>query len=165
MMSDKTIIQNGTKWREMINPLVKDKEGDPSYGVSSYGYDCRLGENYVTNLETQEKLTSKDYIPIGPNQFILVETFETFDIPPVVVGLSFNKSTYARQGITASATVIEPGWCGKLTVGLVNHSNKKVDLKVGAGIIQVVFFDNTQDPCDVIYNGKYQGDEGVQVAK
>lgn len=179
---------------DMLDPMEaeQNKSMGPSYGPSPYGYDCKLGSKYIpefikiddyiyddktigdtfwidnqayrNNTENESIDELKTTITIKPKEFLLCETVEHFDMPNDVVGLVFDKSTYARKGIAAFNTVIEPGWKGCLTLELVNHSNKPQELVIGAGIVQVIFFKNPIS-CEHPYDGKYQGDKGVQVAK
>jgi deoxycytidine triphosphate deaminase len=178
MLPDWRIIESS-----IITPLeiIQNKDLGPSYGPSPYGYDCRLGTDFIPetltnhdkqfdrafreeNVEKKIVRVTEGSIFMRPKEFILAETMETFDMPNDVCGLVFDKSTYARKGIAAFNTVIEPGWKGVLTLELVNHSNQPQELIIGAGIVQVIFFKNSELPKHV-YTGKYMDAKGVEVAK
>jgi dCTP deaminase len=64
-------------------------------------------------------------------------------------------------------TVIEPGWCGFLTLELVYHGRERLHIPAGAGIAQVIFH---QTSCNAYYDGKYQNQpdrpvEGIMSGK
>lgn len=149
-----------------------------SYGLSSYGYDVRLAEDFMLVLPNSKdgyyidpklppKVTSsvaKDGpILIQPGQTILGRTIEKFHLPDDVIGHLASKSTYARAGLTVNFTVMEPGWSGELTVEISNLSNFRIAVHPGEGIGQVVFHRGQFD-CETTYGdrkGKYQDQSGV----
>ena len=75
-------------------------------------------------------------------------------MPPHLVGIVHDKSTWARHGLSVFNTVIEPGWKGFLTLELVYHGNEVLHIPAGAGIAQVLFH-QVMNPA--LYTGKYQG--------
>lgn len=164
----------------MITPFVESQKGKGivSYGLSSYGYDLRLGNVFKmsvgesvldpTNVGEGDffTVTVTDHFDIPARSFVLACTMETLHLPPDVTGLLKDKSTYARCGISVQNTVFEAGWQGVPTLELVNHLDRPVRLHVGQGIGQMLFFRG--EPCEVSYSdrgGKYQGQTGVTLAK
>lgn len=169
----------------MITPFVGSKERafNTSYGISSYGYDVRLGDEFkvqtrrgfVTdtlvkaydpmNLDGDEWEEVNDRIfIINPRQFVLARTEETFNMPSNVTGFVKDKSTNIRNGLTVFNTVIEAGWRGVLTLELFNNLDRPLVLRAGQGIAQIMFHES--EPCEADYgDGKYQGQEGVTVAR
>jgi dCTP deaminase len=144
-----------------------------SYGLSSCGYDIRLGNEFIQfvnrdmvldpkameHCETKS-FTADDHITLLPNSFILARSMETFNMPNDVVGLAFNKSTYARVGIHCTVTPLEPGWCGVLTIEITNPTQYPVKLYVGEGIIQILFVRVPE--IETVYgDGVYQDQTGV----
>ena len=135
---------------EILEPCVQAyKAHGVSVGLSHAGYDLSLDGQYL----------------IAPGEFILVSAKERFTMPKDVVGIVHDKSTWARRGITVQNTVIEPGWCGYLTLEICNHSRSlSWVLEEGVGIAQVVF--HRMDRPVEGYNGKYQNQErGPQGAR
>tara|TARA_R110000803_G_scaffold58551_4_gene116722 strand:- start:273 stop:815 length:543 start_codon:yes stop_codon:yes gene_type:complete len=163
----------------MISPFVGEKTGSPSYGSSSYGYDIRLGEEFVVynngrphvlNPSRPEELVEdKDYIRqqadtyyrLPSKSFILAHSQETLTMPDDVVAMVKDKSTYARLGVTVQNTVIEPGWSGQITLEITNHNSRPVLLLVGLGIAQVMFWRGKQCQSPYRSDGKYQHQTGV----
>lgn len=166
-----------------VDGLVSD-DGKPvlSYGLSSYGYDVRLADEFllvVSNApggiidpkrrpSTSRKIVSPgETIVVSPNQTLLGKTVETFHIPDDVVAHLAAKSTYARCGLTVNFTVMEPGWRGELTVEISNLSAFPVRIYPGEGIGQVIFHCGKYG-CDATYadrRGKYQDQKGVVAAR
>ena len=110
-----------------------------TYGLGPAGYDVRIAENII----------------LKPGAFALASTVERFCMPDDVLGTVHDKSTWARQGLAAQTTVIEPGWRGYLTLELTNHSYGDIILKEGMPIAQVIFW-QMSEPTEIAYQGKYQ---------
>lgn len=133
-----------------------------SYGVSLAGYDVRArieDRHYPSAMAT----FSPEYgrgIVVPPGATVLVCTVEVFTMPTDVVGIAHNKSTWARQGLMVPSVVLEPGWCGFLTVALSNLGTESVSVFNGDPIAQIVFheLDSSNGPG---YTGKYQ-DQGPE---
>jgi len=160
----------------MIDPFVSTKQGDfLSYGLSSYGYDVRLGDEVAEWMhqglldpaqDNSGKLARSTVRPddgfvMSPGAFVLAHTVETLDIPANVVAIVHDKSTYARLGIAVQNTVLEPGWRGQVTLEITNHAPLPVKLYPGRGIAQILFY--ASSPCDKDYGsgGRYQNQTGV----
>ena len=133
----------------LLTPLVPQvKFRGTSYGLSACGYDVRIREGFVLHA----------------GEFRLASTVERFTMPDNVCGVVHDKSTWARLGIAVQNTVIEPGWCGWLTMELTNHSSEDVSIYKGVGIAQVLFYFLDQ-PTNIPYRGKYQDQRlGIQPA-
>jgi dCTP deaminase len=118
-----------------------------TYGVGPAGYDV--------TVEFDED-GSTDHIIMMPGAFALASTIEHFTMPKNLLGVVHDKSTWARKGLTVQNTVIEPGWCGYLTLELVNHNqNQMLKLRRGDPIAQIIFH-FLDKPASVAYDGKYQ---------
>lgn len=117
---------------------VKCKSNGVSWGLSEAGYDIRIKQGVILH-------------PF--KRFTLASTVEKFNMPDDLVAIVHDKSTWARKGLSVFNTVIEPGWKGYLTLELVYHGFKPLNIKAGSGIAQVLFH-TIQNP--VSYNGKYQ---------
>lgn len=153
-----------------------------SYGLSSYGYDCRVVDEYLIyhNLESTYidpkdfdvsnfiKISGKGYVLIPPNSFALTETIEYIKVPRDCIVLIAAKSTYARCGLVVNATVLEPEWEGTVTLELSNTTPLPVKVYSGEGIVQLLFFKNTSRVCLHSYadrKGKYQLQRGITLPK
>jgi dCTP deaminase len=174
-----------TQIRELIGiePFADNvkRPGKISYGVSSYGYDLRVGtvfkiftnvnseivdpkrfsdRSFVT-IDTDE--TGRDYVLIPPNSFALCETVEELKIPRDVLAICVGKSTYARCGIIVNVTPLEPEWRGKVTIEISNTTPLPAKIYANEGIAQMVFL-KADRVCAVSYadkGGKYQDQVGL----
>ena len=124
----------------------KNKEHGVSWGLSEAGYDIRIKQDV--------------HFKEGGARFFLASSIEKFRMPNYLLGIVHDKSTWARQGLSVFNTVIEPGWCGFLTLELVYHGDKDLTIPSGSGIAQVVFHKLTDDKR---YTGKYQDQEDKPV--
>lgn len=168
--------------KSMIVPFAeqKDRPGVISCGVTSYGYDMRLGRRYKVFRRDQatagdvidpkkfkadlEEIDDADFCVIPPNSFALAESFERFSIPREVLAICVGKSTYARVGLILNVTPLEPEWSGKLTLELSNSTPQPIKVYSEEGIGQLVFFKHHHG-CQLSYadkKGKYQNQGGLQ---
>lgn len=175
-------IREMAKKHKMIAPCadLRQRKGRISYGISSYGYDFRLADEYkipdfsgVKNLDPKKAEKVKFYDHKGsfcllpPNSFILGRSLEYFNIPRDIIVLSYGKSTYARSGIIVNVTPLEPEWEGFITVSLVNTAPVAVKIYSGEGIAQAVFI-RADSECKVSYadrKGKYQAQKQIHISK
>ena len=166
----------------MIEPFVDEQvsEGVVSYGVSSYGYDIRVADEFkvFTNINTTV-IDPKSFDPrsfqdlkadvciVPPNSFALARTVEYFRIPRDVLTVCLGKSTYARCGIIVNVTPFEPEWEGHVTLEFSNTTPLPAKIYANEGVAQVIFFEGEEE-CDVSYKdrkGKYQGQVGVTLPR
>ena len=167
---------------KMIEPFVDDqvRAGVVSYGVSSYGYDVRVGDEFkvftnVYNTVVDPKSfdprsfvdIKADVCIIPPNSFALASTVEYFRIPRDVLTICLGKSTYARCGIIVNVTPFEPEWEGHVTIEISNTTPLPAKIYANEGIAQVLFF-QSDDVCERSYKdkkGKYQAQRGVTLPR
>lgn len=172
----------------MIKPFAESSpRGVISYGLSSYGYDARLGrkfriatrreaweipagEAWVIDPKNFDDRVFRDYegdtCLIPPNSFALAHTIEYFDMPRDVLAVCVGKSTYARCGVIVNVTPLEPGWCGEVTMEISNTTPRPVRLYAGEGICQFLFFHGAAPAATYAdRSGKYQGQVGVVGAR
>lgn len=151
-----------------------------SYGLSSYGYDVTLADEYkmftninggvIDPLDFDEKCLHDHkgkYCIIPPNSYILGRTNEYFCIPKDIMVLCVGKSTYARVGAIVNVTPIEAGFEGNVVIEISNSTSLPLKVYTNQGICQFMFF-RGQVPCNVSYadrGGKYQGQVGITTAK
>jgi len=166
----------------MIEPFESGqvKEGVISYGVSSYGYDIRVSDEFkiFTNVNNTvvdpKRFDSRSFVEfkgdvctIPPNSFALARTVEYFRIPRDVLTLCVGKSTYARCGIIVNVTPFEPEWEGYVTLEISNTTPLPARIYANEGIAQVIFF-QAEDICRTSYadkKGKYQKQVGITLPK
>jgi dCTP deaminase len=151
-----------------------------SYGVSSYGYDLRLSDefNVFTNVHNTvvdpKNFTDDNFVQmkkpictIPPNSFALARSMEYFRIPRGIAGIVLGKSTYARCGIVANFTPIEPEWEGFLTIEISNTTPNPAKIYAFEGFAQMLFLE-ADEVCEISYKdrqGKYQAQTGVTGAR
>ena len=181
IQSDKW-IRNMAKSHEMINPFEENQIRDNkiSYGVSSYGYDARVSDEFkiFTNVNSEvvdpknfkqsnfiSKKVSECIIP--PNSFVLASTVEYFKIPNDIMVICLGKSTYARCGIIVNVTPLEPGWEGYVTLEFSNTTPLPAKVYANEGAAQFIFLKGNEKP-EVTYadrDGKYMKQKGVTLPK
>ena len=167
---------------KMIEPFVDGqvREGVISYGVSAYGYDIRVSNEFkvFTNIYNSvvdpKNFDDKSFVEINddicmipPNSFALARTVEYFRIPRSVITLCVGKSTYARCGIIVNVTPFEPEWEGYVTLEISNTTPLPAKIYANEGIAQVLFFES-DEVCEVSYadkKGKYQKQVGITTPK
>jgi len=167
---------------KMIDPFVESqvRENVISYGVSSYGYDVRIADEYkiFTNINSTivdpKQFDPKSFVDfngevciVPPNSFALGRTIEYFRIPRKTMTICVGKSTYARCGIITNVTPLEPGWEGFITLEVSNTTPLPAKIYSGEGIAQILFFESDEE-CLTSYadkKGKYQGQTGVTLPK
>lgn len=166
----------------MIEPFVDHqvRDGVISFGVSSYGYDVRIADEFkiFTNVysaivdpkqfDTRSMVDFKgDVCTIPPNSFALAKTIEYFRIPRGVLTLCIGKSTYARCGLIVNVTPFEPEWEGFVTLEISNTTPLPARIYANEGIAQVLFFE-ADEPCEISYadkKGKYQNQQTIMMPK
>jgi dCTP deaminase len=178
--SDKWIKQMAKKG--MIKPFVEKQvsKGVISYGVSSYGYDMRIADEFkiFTNVHSAivdpKNFTTDSFVNfkgkeciIPPNSFALGRSVEYFNIPRNVLCIVLGKSTYARAGIIVNVTPLEAAWSGFVTIEISNTTPLPVKIYANEGIAQVLFLESDEE-CEVSYadrKGKYQNQKGIVLPK
>jgi dCTP deaminase len=162
----------------MIDPFeeAQVRAGVISYGLSSYGYDMRVADEFkvFTNVYSAV-IDPKSFSPqsfvdiqtdvviIPPNSFVLARSIEYFRIPRSVLCVCLGKSTYARTGLIVNVTPFEPEWEGHVTIEISNTTPLPAKVYANEGVAQVLFFEG-DDMCETSYadrKGKYQGQRGV----
>ena len=166
----------------MITPFTDrlQREGVISYGVSSYGYDARVSDEFkiFTNVDSAivdpkdfsdrgfvDRRTDQCVIP--PNSFALASTVEYFRIPRDVLVICLGKSTYARCGIIVNVTPLEPEWEGHVTLEFSNTTPLPARIYANEGAAQFIFL-KADTVCETSYKdrkGKYQGQKGVTLPR
>ena len=168
--------------QNMIEPFAEGqvRSGVISYGVSSYGYDIRVADEFkiFTNVFSAV-VDPKHFDPksmidfqgevcvIPPNSFVLARTVEYFRIPRSVLTICVGKSTYARCGIIVNVTPFEPEWVGFVTLEISNTTPLPARIYANEGIAQVLFFQGDEE-CEISYadkKGKYQGQQTIVLPK
>jgi dCTP deaminase len=179
--ADRWIKQMSLEQR-MIEPFEEKqvRKGVISYGLSSYGYDLRIADEFkiFTNVfgavVDPKNFDPKAFVDfkgevciIPPNSFILGKTVEYVRIPGNVMTICIGKSTYARCGLIANLTPLEPGWEGYVTLEISNTTPLPAKIYANEGIVQVLFFESDEQ-CLVSYadkKGKYQAQQGVTLPR
>ncbi len=175
-------IKRMVREHRMIEPFEESqvRNGVISYGVSSYGYDIRVADEFkiFTNVFAAT-VDPKHFDPksmvdfkgevcvIPPNSFVLAKTIEYFRIPRNVLTVCLGKSTYARCGLIVNVTPFEPEWEGFVTLEISNTTPLPAKIYANEGIAQVLFFE-ADEPCEISYadkKGKYQNQQSIELPK
>jgi dCTP deaminase len=167
---------------KMIDPFVDGqvRENVISYGLSSYGYDIRVTDEFKIFTNVHSAIVDpKHFNPdsfvdfkgnvcvIPPNSFVLARTVEYFRIPRNILTICVGKSTYARCGLIVNVTPFEPEWEGYVTLEISNTTPLPARVYAYEGIAQVIFL-AAEDICAVSYadrNGKYQKQQGIAMPR
>ena len=185
LTTGKTMSIKSDRWirrmaqeRDMINPFSEKQVGAGviSYGLSSYGYDLRVADEFkiFTNInatvvdpknfdERSFVTVQSDCAIIPPNSFALARSVEYFRIPRDVLTICVGKSTYARCGIIVNVTPFEPEWEGFVTLEISNTTPLPAKIYSNEGLCQILFF-QSDEQCEISYadrKGKYQAQKGI----
>jgi len=168
--------------KHMIEPFADSqvRDGVISFGVSSYGYDIRVADEFKIftsvnsgvvdpkHFDTRSLVDFKGEVCIiPPNSFALGRTVEYFRIPRDVLTICLGKSTYARCGIIVNVTPFEPEWEGYVTLEISNTAPLPAKIYANEGIAQVLFFE-ADEQCETSYadkKGKYQAQQSIMLPK
>ena len=178
-------IKNYVEKYKMIEPFEDTRlsklEKRISWGVSSYGYDLRLSDEFIVfkkdssevivdpknfDIKKLKKIKSQSYT-IAENNFVLARSLEYFRIPRNILVIVFGKSTYARCGLIVNITPLEPEWEGYITISIINPLNHKIKIYSNEGIAQAVFL-KADKLCKISYKdkqGKYQAQKDITLPK
>jgi dCTP deaminase len=166
----------------MIEPFAEKqvRAGVISYGISSYGYDIRIAEEFKIFTNVNSSVVDPKHMDpasmvdfkgpicvIPPNSFALGRTVEYFRVPRNVLCTCVGKSTYARCGIITNVTPFEPEWEGFVTLEISNTTPLPARIYANEGIAQVLFFES-DEPCETSYKdkaGKYQAQQGITLPR
>jgi dCTP deaminase len=167
----------------MIEPFVdydQKRNGVISFGLSSYGYDLRVADEYKIFTNVRHTIVDPkafsvdsfvdftgDVCIIPPNSFALARSIERFSIPRGVLGVCIGKSSYARCGIICNITPLEPLWEGTLTLEISNTTPLPAKIYSGEGLAQVLFFESDEE-CEQPYtkrSGKYMHQVGITLPR
>ena len=175
-------IRKMSREHMMIEPFAENqvRNGVISFGVSSYGYDIRVADEFkiftnvfsaIVDPKNFDPKSMVDYTGdvciIPPNSFALARTVEYFHIPRTVLTICVGKSTYARCGIIVNVTPFEPEWEGFVTLEISNTTPLPAKIYANEGIAQVLFFE-ADEPCETSYadkKGKYQKQQSIVLPK
>ena len=182
MLNSDLWIRKMSKEHDMINPFSEKqvREGVISYGLSSYGYDLRVADEFkiFTNVNNAlvdpKRFDEKSFVTVQtdicivpPNSFALARSVEYFKIPRSVLTICVGKSTYARCGIIVNVTPFEPEWEGFVTLEISNTTPLPARIYANEGLCQIIFFES-DEICETSYadrKGKYQAQKGIVLPK
>jgi dCTP deaminase len=175
--SDKWIRHQAIENR-MIEPFANTqvRDGVISFGVSSYGYDLRVGDEFKifnpvnTTIVDPKNFDARNFVDfkgpvclIPPHSFVLARSLEYFRIPRDIITICVGKSSYARCGIAINVTPFEPEWEGFATMQIANTTPLPAKIYAHEGIAQLLFL-QSDEVCQTSYKdkkGKYQRQQGI----
>ncbi len=179
--NDRWIRKMATE-HDMIRPFEEKqvREGVISYGLSSYGYDLRVADEFkiFTNVNSTivdpKQFDARSFVEfrgptciVPPNSFALARSVEYFKIPRNVLTICLGKSTYARCGIIVNVTPLEPEWEGFVTLEISNTTPLPARVYSNEGLCQIIFLES-DEMCETSYKdkkGKYQAQQGIVLPK
>jgi dCTP deaminase len=179
--NDRWIRKMATE-HQMISPFEEKqvRDGVISYGLSSYGYDLRVADEFkiFTNVNSTivdpKKFDERSFVEVKgpacivpPNSFALARSVEYFRIPRNVLTICLGKSTYARCGIIVNVTPLEPEWEGFVTLEISNTTPLPARVYSNEGLCQIIFLES-DEACETSYkdkSGKYQAQQGIVLPK
>jgi dCTP deaminase len=179
--NDRWIRKMATE-HDMIRPFEEKqvREGVISYGLSSYGYDLRVADEFkiFTNVNSTivdpKQFDARSFVEfrgptciVPPNSFALARSVEYFKIPRTVLTICLGKSTYARCGIIVNVTPLEPEWEGFVTLEISNTTPLPARVYSNEGLCQIIFLES-DELCETSYKdkkGKYQAQQGIVLPK
>ena len=182
MLKSDRWIRKMSKEHDMVNPFSEKqvREGVISYGLSSYGYDLRVADEFKIFTNVNNALVdpkhfdersfvniTTDICIVPPNSFALARSVEYFKIPRSVLTICVGKSTYARCGIIVNVTPFEPEWEGFVTLEISNTTPLPARIYANEGLCQIIFFES-DEICETSYadrKGKYQAQKGIVLPK
>jgi len=170
--------------KEMITPFASGQvsKGAISSGISAYGYDMRLANEFQifnsaipptqvidpkNHVEQNFTRVIADTVTIPANSFLLGRSLEYFKVPREILCLCFGKSTYARCGVIVNVTPLEPEWEGYVTLEISNTTPLPAKIYANEGLAQVLFFEADEE-CEISYadkKGKYQKQQSIVLPK
>jgi len=171
-------IRRMVQEHHMIDPFAENlkRDGVISYGLSSYGYDLRVADEFKIFTNVNNSIVDPKHFDEGsfvefkgpvcivpPNSFALARSVEYFRIPRSILTICVGKSTYARCGIIVNVTPLEPEWEGFVTLEISNTTPLPARVYSNEGLCQIVFFES-DEVCETSYKdkkGKYQAQKGI----
>ena len=171
-------IRRMVQEHHMIEPFAENlkRDGVISYGLSSYGYDLRVADEFKIFTNVNNSIVDPKHFDEGsfvefkgpvcivpPNSFALARSVEYFRIPRNILTICVGKSTYARCGIIVNVTPLEPEWEGFVTLEISNTTPLPARVYSNEGLCQIVFFES-DEVCETSYKdkkGKYQAQQGI----
>jgi len=171
-------IRRMVQEQKMIQPFAENQKRDGmiSYGLSSYGYDLRVADEFkiFTNVNSSivdpKHFDERSFVEfkgpvciVPPNSFALARSVEYFRIPRSILTICVGKSTYARCGIIVNVTPLEPEWEGYVTLEISNTTPLPARVYSNEGLCQLVFYES-DEVCETSYKdkkGKYQSQQGI----
>jgi len=162
--------------RLIITPLLDSNE---VLGASSV--DVRLGNEFIlmrrqnfANLDISDKkvidniqhyqerikLNYQQPFILHPYQLVIGSTLEYVSVPPGLMCYVIGKSSWGRMGlIIATATKVDPGFKGCITLEIVNQGEVPLTLYPGVPIAQLVFHTAVGKSS---YDGRYEYPTGPE---
>jgi len=153
--------------REILNRIAREKilEGFEEDNVQGAGVDLRVERVY--NITSGASLGAEERrlpeveemeggkFTLEPEEYHLLLTREKVNLPSDLIAFIYPRSTLFRSGVSLRTAVVDPGYRGRLTIGLVNEGAGDFTLEKGASVAQIVFagLEGTAKS----YSGKYQG--------
>ncbi len=130
--------------------------------VQSASLDLRVGEEGATT-KTKKRVNIREhgFLLLEPGDFGVISIFEELRMGPQHVGRIGLRSKYARKGLIATTgPQIDPGYHGRLTLGVTNLTPQSVSIPYKDDILTLELH-RLEEPAQVPYSGPYQDKLGL----
>lgn len=139
------------------------KQGDiviepfDEHQVQGATYDLRIGQQGATTTSKKVvNIKETGFITIQPGDFAVITVDEILRLGPQYVGRFGLRSKFARKGLIATTgPQIDPGYHGRLIIGMTNLSPKPITLSYGDDLVSVEFH-KLSEASTKPYSGPYQ---------
>jgi len=158
--------------RERIRELVEAEKLIEDFEVECLegaGYDLRVGKFYKLSSKTHLGIKERkmpdiqelpgDHTTLTAGEYVLAESVEKVNMPAGVAARILPRSSLFRLGCSLKTALVDPGYKGALTMGLMNVSGHEFTVERGARIAQIVFEEVLGET--TLYDGRYQGGKVV----
>jgi len=142
--------------RLIITPLL-----NRDLQINEASIDIRLGHDFIVtrrgNLplldpasqdvrehryQTKHFVNFREPFYLHPQELVLAGTLEHFRLPIDVAATVTSRSQWGRAGLViATATAVHPGFCGTITLELLNLGEVPLVLYPGTSVAQMVFYE------------------------
>ena len=151
ILTDRQIREAHEKGDIVIEPF---DEGQ----IEPATYDLRVGEQgTTTSIKRLVNIRETGSLLLAPGDFAVVTVLETIKLGPQYAARFGLRSKFARKGLIATTgPQIDPGFYGRLIIGLTNLTPRSVSLPYKDDFISVEFH-RLEEPVSKPYSGPYQG--------
>lgn len=125
---------------EIVSGWLIAKDTFERSSLEASGYDIRVGSKGIVGGEGREVDLTAGPIELGPGAYCGVISKEKLRLPEHILARIGSKRALSYDGvILLTGTVVDPGYEGHLLFGLYNASQRRVIIRQGKKVCNVVF--------------------------